>query len=93
MQTNAKGAYSRESLDHLTSTAIRTLDLAIKDPSHHSLLAVSEGEIIGTALGTNIASARLERNRGHRGAKFVLLPTSNLVSDGRLISLRSTESR
>ena len=51
MKTYGKGGYSRESLDHHISTAIRTLDLAIKDPNHYCILAIKDGEIIGIALG------------------------------------------
>ncbi len=42
---------SKESLDHLISTAVKTLDLAIRDPNHFCLLAVKGDEIIGIALG------------------------------------------
>lgn len=51
MKSYAKEGYSREELDHHTSTAVRTLDLAIKDPNHYSILAIKDGEIIGIALG------------------------------------------
>jgi GNAT superfamily N-acetyltransferase len=51
MKTHAKVGYSRESLGHHISTAIRTLNLAIKDPNHYCLLAMKDGEIIGIALG------------------------------------------
>jgi len=47
----AKEGYSKESLDHLVSTAVGTLDLAIKDPNHYCLLAVKGDEIVGIALG------------------------------------------
>jgi len=51
MKTYVKGAHSRESLDHHISTAIRTLDVALKDPNHYCIIAVKDGEIIGIALG------------------------------------------
>ena len=51
MKNYAKAGYSRESLDHHVTTAIRTLDLAIKDPDHYCLIAVKDGKIIGIALG------------------------------------------
>lgn len=47
----SKEGRADESLDHLISTAIKTLDLAIKDPNHYCLIAVEGGEIIGIALG------------------------------------------
>ena len=47
----AKGRLSKESLSHLTSTAIGTLDTALKDPSHYCILALKGGEVSGIALG------------------------------------------
>lgn len=51
METYAEESYSRESLDHHMSTAIRTLDLAINDPNHYCTLAIKDGDIVGIALG------------------------------------------
>lgn len=50
-KTHSKGGYSRESLDHFISTATRTLDLALKDPSHYCILALKGREISGIVLG------------------------------------------
>lgn len=47
----SKGRRSKESLEHLISTAVRTLDQAIKDPNQFCLLAFKGNEIIGIALG------------------------------------------
>lgn len=51
MKKYAEGDRTREELDHHVSTAVQTLDLAIKDPNHYCMIAVKEGEIIGIALG------------------------------------------
>ena len=50
-KTYAKKGQTKESLDHHISTAVRTLDLAIKDPGHYCVLAVKDDEAIGIALG------------------------------------------
>jgi len=47
----SKEGGSKESLDHLVSTAVKTLDLAIRDPNHYCLLAVRGDAVIGIVLG------------------------------------------
>lgn len=47
----SKEGHSEESLEHLISTAVNTLDLAIRSPNHFCLLAFKGDEIIGIALG------------------------------------------
>lgn len=51
MKLTMKDRVAKESLDHLISTAVHTLDQAIKDPNQYCLLAVKDGEIVGIALG------------------------------------------
>jgi ribosomal protein S18 acetylase RimI-like enzyme len=51
MRKYAEGNRSEEALDHHVSTAVQTLDLAIKDPNHYCMIAVRNGTIIGIALG------------------------------------------
>jgi len=51
VKTYGRKGYSKESLDHHISTAIRTLDLALEDPNHYCTLAIKDGDVIGIALG------------------------------------------
>ncbi len=79
-RTYGKGGYSRGSLDHHISTAVRTLDLAIKDPNHYCILVIKDGEIIGIALGqvlggvgrTDWMAVAPERHRQGVGKKLMV---------------------
>jgi GNAT superfamily N-acetyltransferase len=51
MVESGRRSFSKDSLAHLISTAVHTLDQAIRDPNHYCLLALKDDEIVGIALG------------------------------------------